>query len=398
MLKRFGIVISLIIIGTVASLNIYAYTQPGQAVSASVPEQNKPEPVRLETITLTAAGDCLMHNTQIASGLQPDGSYRFDSFFTEVKDFIAEGDYSSTNFEAAMAGPASGYTGYPMFNSPDAVARTFKEAGFDLVVSANNHCLDRGCQGALRTLDVLHQAGLDTVGTYKSKADSQSFLIRDIRGVKVGYLAYTYSTNGIPVPAEYSFLVNFMDKDKIIKDIKKLRPQVDILVLVLHWGLEYNPKPSLEQKDQAREYLEAGADVILGSHPHVIQTMEVLNIAGKDKFVIYSMGNFISHQIGQERNSGIVLKMEFIKDFANNQTTLKQVSYTPTFSHSYRANGKLQFRAVPVEKSIEKIIAGQDPYMSSEYLPVLQSVLASTRSQLGENFNSEDSPHKPMGN
>ncbi|MEN6348448.1 MAG: CapA family protein [Syntrophomonas sp.] len=386
MLRRFGIMMLLIVVGSIASLNIYAYTQPVQTVISPVGNNKEIEKTHIETVTLIAAGDCLMHNTQIAAGLQPDGSYRFDHFFTEVQDLIGEGDYSSTNFEAAMAGPASGYTGYPMFNSPDAAAKLFKNAGFDLVVSANNHCLDRGCQGALRTLDVLHQAGLDTVGTYKSQADSKSFLIRDIRGVKVGYLAYTYGTNGIPVPAQYSFLVNFIDKSKIMADIKKLRPQVDILALVLHWGLEYNPQPTPEQKVLAREFFEAGADVILGSHPHVIQTMEVIKVAGQDKFVIYSMGNFVSHQIGQERNSGIVLKMKFKKDFSNNKTTLEEVSYTPTFSQSYRENGKFQFRVVPVEESIAKIKAGQEPHMGSDYLPVLQSVLASTRSQLGSNF------------
>lgn len=387
MLRRILIITVLITIGITASWNLYGYTQPdnlpAQPLAVKLPDVQ----AHSETITLTAAGDCLMHNTQISSGLQADGSYDFSDFFPEVKELIAEGDYSSTNFEAAMAGPESGYTGYPLFNSPDAAADAFKKAGFDLVVSANNHCLDRGARGALRTLDVLRRAGLDTVGTYKSEKESNAYLIKDIKGVKVAYLAYTYGTNGIPVAPRYSFLVNFMDKDEILADIKSLRKKVDIIVLVLHWGLEYNPQPSPEQKIQAKEYLEAGADVILGSHPHVIQTMEVMKVQGKDKFVIYSMGNFISHQIGQERNSGIVLKMKFTKDFAGQKTILDSVSYTPTFSHSYRENGRLKFRVVPVEASIEKIKAGQEPYMSRDYLPVLNSVLAATRSQLGEAFS-----------
>ncbi len=386
MLRRFLIITVLIAIGISASLNLYTYTQPNSALPV-VAETNPVVPDHRETIILTAAGDCLMHNTQISSGLQPDGSYNFDNFFTEVKDLIAEGDYSSTNFEAAMAGPETGYTGYPLFNSPDAAAKTFKDAGFDLVVTANNHCLDRGVKGALRTLDVLRAAGLETVGTYKSAKESEKFLIKDIRGVKVAYLAYTYGTNGIPVAPQYSFLVNFMDKDKILADIKSVRKNADIIVLILHWGLEYHPQPSAEQKLQAKEYLEAGADIILGSHPHVIQTMEVLKVKGKDKFVIYGLGNFISHQIGQERNSGIVLKMKFIKDFAGNTTILDSVSYTPTFSHSYRDNGKLKFRVVPVEAAIEKIKAGQEPHMNREYLPVLESVLADTRGRLGQGFS-----------
>jgi poly-gamma-glutamate synthesis protein (capsule biosynthesis protein) len=392
MLRRFAIVFIFISLGSLASYYIYQATigqqEPAEQCTASPVSKIKNTPTpKKATITLTAAGDCLMHNTQIWSGLQADGSYCFDSFFPEVRELIMEGDYSSINFEAAMAGPDSAYTGYPLFNSPDAMAQTLKEAGFDLVATANNHCLDRGVKGAIRTLKVLEQAGLDTLGTYKSEEDSHTYLIKDIKGVKVAYLAYTYGTNGIPLPDEYSFLINFLDEKEILADIKAVRPQVDVLVLVLHWGLEYNPRPSDMQKRQAYSFLEAGADVILGSHPHVIQTMEKIRIAEKDKFVIYSMGNFISHQIGQERNSGIVLKMKFTKDFSSGNTLLDEVSYTPTFSHSYQEAGKMKFRVVPVEKTIEKIEKGEERILSKNHLPLLQAVLASTRSQLGEGFS-----------
>lgn len=339
----------------------------------------------LQTITLTAAGDCLMHNTQIWSGQQKDGSYSFSTFFPRVQKLIEEGDYSSTNFEAPMAGPQRGYSGYPLFNSPDAAADAFKKAGFDLVVTANNHIMDQGLDGALRTMRVLHQAGLDTVGTNASP-DDQTWLIKDIKGVKVGYLAYSFSTNGIAIPAGHSYFFNYLDKDRVLSDIKTVRPQVDVLILVLHWGLEYNPQPTAEQKAMARQFFEAGADAILGSHPHVIQTMETMKIGGQDKFVIYSMGNFISHQIGQERNSGIVLKLKFTKDLASGKTWLQEASYTPTFSHYYSDNGARKFRVVPVEETISLIKSGKEPYLTAKDLPVLNSVLASTRKQLGEGF------------
>lgn len=336
-----------------------------------------------ETITLTAAGDCLMHNTQIWSGMQQDGSYSFPTFFADVEYLIKQGDYSSTNFEAPMAGAAAGYSGYPIFNSPDAAAEAFANAGFDLIITANNHILDKGFDGALRTMQVLHDSDLDTVGTYLSAEDKQQFLIKDIRNVKVGYLAYSYSTNGMPVPPEHPYFFNFLDPEQILADIEALRPQVDVLVLVLHWGVEYSPQPTNEQKDLARQFLTAGADIILGSHPHVIQSMEVLKINGQDKFVIYSMGNFISHQKGLERNSGIVLKLKLTKDFDSGKTILSEVSYTPTYSHFYEANGKLNFRVVPVEKTIKKIKDGQEPFLTSEQLDDLEAVLLQTQSQLG---------------
>ncbi|MBO8158641.1 MAG: CapA family protein [Thermosyntropha sp.] len=347
----------------------------------------------MQTIVLTATGDCLMHNTQILSGKQADGSYNFDFFFREVEDLINEGDYTSVCFESPVAGSDAGYTGYPLFNSPDEIIYTFKKSGYDLIVTANNHIMDRGYKGALRTMEVIEKAGLDFVGTYKSREDSEKFLIKDIKGVKVGYIAYSYSTNGIPVPEEHAYFFNYIEEDKILSDIEKLRPKVDVLILVLHWGVEYSTKPTEEQRIMARKFLEKGADVILGSHPHVIQPMEVINIDGRDKVIFYSMGNFISHQRGIERNSGIVVKLKFTKDMEKGVTVLDEVSYTPTFSHSYYVDGKIQFRVVPVQKTIENIMTGKEPYLDKSYVPILESVLNQTTSILGPPFYRDKKNH-----
>ena len=346
----------------------------------------EPKAPHLETITLTATGDILMHNTQFWGAQQDDGTYNFNSFFSPVEHLIKAGDYASTNFEAPMAGPESGYSSYPLFNSPDAIAASFKNAGFDLVVTANNHILDRGYKGAIRTLEVLQRASLDTTGCFSSPEKQNSPLIITIRGIKVGYIAYTYGLNGIPLPKNAPYLVNILNPDKVLADISNLRPQVDILVLVLHWGEEYSQQPTDQQKDLAVKFLEAGADVILGSHPHVLNPMEVMNINGKKKFVIYSMGNFISAQNGLERNSGIVLNLKFQKDFDSTSTTLTEVSYVPTYSHSYLSNGKLQYRVVPVLESIQQIKDGTEPFLSTQDLPALEKVLEQTRNLLGMDF------------
>lgn len=339
---------------------------------------------RVEKITLVAAGDILMHNTQIWSGRQADGSYAFD-FFGPVKDLIAEGDYASAGLETVLGGPDGGYTGYPLFNSPDAVADMLKNSGFDLVVTANNHSLDRGAKGAVRTVEVLQGKGLDTTGTYKSP--DKPLLIKEIRGVRVGYLAYTYGTNGIPLPPDQPYLVNLLDKDRVLSDIQALRPQVDILVLALHWGIEYNPKVTKEQQILAREFLQAGTDVILGSHPHVLEPMEVIQDGDKHKVVIYSMGNFIGDQHGLERNSGVILKLQFEKNMESGRTELFDISFIPTFSHGYRDHGKRKFRVVAVEDAIAKVRAGQEPYLQANDLPDLEQVLKQTRSLLGEGFS-----------
>ena len=391
-MKRTVIIISLVLVGLMSSYWIDMSLSDGQQTQIMpvlVAPSNQPEVEEetIETITLAAAGDCLMHNTQIWSGQQPDGSYNFDTFFREVEPIIAAADYSSSNFESPMAGAANGYAGYPVFNSPDEIAGTFKSAGFDMVVTANNHILDRGSKGALRTLEVLAQNGLDTVGVYSNSEKSQEFLIKDLKGIRVGYLGYTYSTNGIPVPADKPYLINFLDHDRILDDIHALRPQVDVLVLVLHWGVEYSPQPTGEQKAWAREFCEAGADIILGSHPHVIQTMEVIPLGDRNCFVIYSMGNFISHQRGLERNSGVILQMELSKNMTDNQTVLNKVEYIPTYSHSYYDGGSQHFRVVPVEATIKKIEQGQELYLGQGDIPTLQAVLNHTRSQLGEGYH-----------
>nr|WP_289710978.1 CapA family protein [Desulfosporosinus nitroreducens] len=373
-----------------------------QSVISSTPIQNskqgadevgelsdatKAKPPVKKTVTLVATGDILMHNTQIASGQQADGSFQFDSFFKPVRSLIEYGDYASTNFEAAMAGGGSGYTGYPKFNSPDEMAATLKEAGYDVVITSNNHILDRGYLGAIRTMGVLRNAGLDIVGTYQSQEEKESFLIKDLDGIRVGYLAYSYGTNGIPVPKEHPYFFNFINKETVLKEINQLRPKVDVLVLVLHWGVEYSLQPTEEQRELARIFLEAGVDVILGSHPHVIQPMEVMKINNQDKFVIYSMGNFIGDQRGVERNSGVILNLNFQKDMSGGQTVLKNVSYTPTYSHSYLDKGRRRFRVVAVEDAIRKVQEGKDPYLKSSDLAVLKQVLAQTQKQLGTPFN-----------
>lgn len=367
---------------------------PGGKLAEPLPEPQQ------ETITLTALGDILMHNTMIWSGEQPGGSYHFN-FFPEVKGLIEQGDYTTTNLETAIAGPATGYTGYPLFNSPDAIAQHLKDYGIDGVVAANNHLLDRGYTGALRTVDILAKAGLDTLGTKKNPEDSGS-LIKEFRGVKVGYLAYTYGTNGITLPKEHSDFINILEKERILNNISALRPQVDVLVLILHWGVEYSPEPTEEQRSLARLFLEAGADAIIGSHPHVIQPVEVINIRGKDKFVAYSLGNFIGDQRGEERNSGVILQLKFLQEkrvvssrasntdpstFETSKTTrLEEVRLIPTYSHSYREKGKQQFRVVPIEETIRKIKANEEQILSSKDLPLLENVLKTTQELLGKDY------------
>lgn len=368
--------------GALATVSSRMYS--GRYIIFSIPEPDQAVVMAdAATINLVATGDILMHNTVIASGLQ-SGGYNFDHLYAPIKHLLTAGDYASVNLECALAGPSSGYTGYPLFNSPDAIAPALKNAGFDLVVTANNHILDRGYQGALRTMDTLRQAGLDTTGTFKTQPERDNYLIKDLRGIKVGYLAYSYSTNGIPVPADKPYFYNFLDKEQIIQDITALRPQVDLVVLILHWGVEYSPYPTASQRQMAHELFEKGADVILGSHPHVIQPMEVMEVNGQDKFVIYSMGNSMGNQNGVERNSGVVLNLQFSKYLTEDKTVLTGINYVPTYIHPYYVGQQRTFRVVPIEETLAAIKAGTEPVFGPEAIPELEKVLAATNQTLNQ--------------
>ncbi len=377
-MRRVSTAISLIVLVVLGTF-LYAYLSKTEGEIHT--NANNPVP-KSETITLLATGDILMHNTVIASG-QESGGFSFDHLFAAIKPLTSDADYSIINLESALAGPETGYTGYPTFNSPDSLAKSIKDAGFDMVTTANNHILDRGYKGAMRTMDVLRQNGLDTIGTYKTQAEKDKFFIKNIRGVKIGFLAYGYDTNGIPLPADKPYFYNLLDEEKILADINALHPQVDVLVLLLHWGVEYSPYPAAQQVKLAQEFLAQGADVIIGGHPHVIEPADIINIGGEKKFVIYSMGNSIGHQRGVERNSGVVIKLGFTKDFNSGLTSLTTYNYTPTFSHSYNQNGQEKFRVIPVPQTIKAIRAGKDPYLKTDSLPLLEQVLNSCQKQLG---------------
>lgn len=350
----------------------------------SSPIKNTDNDINEKHLSLIATGDILMHNTLIWSG-QQQNNYNFDHLFIEIKDIIQSGDYAFTSLESALAGSASGYTGYPLFNSPDQLATSLKNTGFDLISLSNNHILDRGLTGALRTMKVIAENDLKYVGANASLADSNEFLIEDIKGIKVAFLAYTYSTNGIPIPKNYPFLVNMLETQKVIKDIKTVRSKADLVVVIPHWGIEYSLKASAEQKDQASKFFEAGADIIMGSHPHVVQPSEFLKVNNKNKLLAYSMGNFIGDQRGIERNSGVIFKINIKKAVNAKQAEIESFEYIPTYSHRYYDNGKMMLRVVAIEETIKKIEQGKEKYLNSSNLPELKRSLENTRKQLEHN-------------
>ena len=328
-------------------------------------EEEEPEPEPVETFTdirIAAVGDIMVHSTQLTSAYDNEsGTYNFKPVFEDVKQILNAADLTIANLETTTAGPSREYTGYPIFNSPDELIDAIKYAGVDVLSTANNHSLDTGRDGLKRTVSVIREKGLDSVGTYDENSDGR-VLIKDVDGIKIAILSYTESTNGLG--AQYTkedldSMLNMMEEEKIMSDIREAKSLgADLIITYMHWGQEYMPEPNEKQVQLAHRMAEEGADIILGSHPHVIQKSEFIETNGRQSFVIYSMGNFVSNQrietLGSEYENtedGVIVNLDIRKSDLTGETTIQNVEYVPTWvlRHMEQGNSKYTYRILPIE-------------------------------------------------
>lgn len=316
-------------------------------------------------VTIAATGDIMFHSPQIKGAYNPETKeYDFRPSFEYVKKYIEKADLAIGNFETVTAGEKYGYKGYPTFNSPKSAVTALKYAGFDILVTANNHCLDKGKEGIINTIDNILEHGMLNVGTYKEPTDE--ILVQDINGIKAAILSYTYGCNGLEsllTPEELEYMVNIIHEDRIKADIEKAdEAQADITIVFIHWGNEYVREPSKYQVELADKMIEWGADIILGSHPHVVQRSEIREHNGENKFIIYSMGNFISNQRRETLSienkkyteDGIIVELTLEKDFSLGKTTIKDINYIPTWVYRYNESGVQKHVILPTVEYIEQ--------------------------------------------
>ncbi|MDR6224289.1 CapA family protein [Desmospora profundinema] len=314
-----------------------------EAPSAADQPESKPKP---QQVRVAAVGDIMMHNTQITAGKQPDGGYHFTPFFQEVAPFLKDADVTIGNLETTL--PGEPYTGYPLFRSPGALADALREAGFHLMTTANNHTMDAGPQGVRDTYHQLKKSGLQPVGSAPSPEEQGPVFIEK-NGITLSFAAYTYGTNGLPVPADQPYLVNVIDLEQIRKDIKYSREQgADWITVLLHFGQEYQREPNQEQRALVQQILDHGADAVLGSHPHVLQPMKRIDHPEGAKFVVYSLGNFISDQLAPHTNDGMILYLDLIRDKPDGPVRLEGASFIPTMVHKYPSKGERRFVVLPL--------------------------------------------------
>ncbi|MBK3494800.1 CapA family protein [Viridibacillus sp. YIM B01967] len=280
-------------------------------------DEKKPEKVEQKApvtkdkkISVAMIGDVLLHEQLL--------HYKdYSPSFAAVEDDLQSYDFLLANQESMPVGKAFGLSGYPKFASPDYIVRDLKEAGVDFLTVANNHTLDHGEKGVLAALKNIESYGLPYVGAYKSAKDQQKMRIVDVKGIKIGILAYTYGTNGNETPPGKEYLVNRIDLNVIQKDIKEIRPNCDVVIVNMHWGIEYQSKPNAKQKQMAKAISNAGADIIFGNHPHVLQPYEnIVANDGRKTHVFYSLGNFFAAQQDKLTYVGGIASLEVVKDAA----------------------------------------------------------------------------------
>ena len=249
-------------------------------------------------IDLLMVGDVLLHDNVQNSGKLSDGTYNYDHLFANVKEDIEAADIAIVNQEVILGGTELGLSGYPAFNGPYEVADAIVDAGFDVVLHATNHTLDKGKKGLLNCMNYWEEnyEKVAVLGVFDSQDSYENDIyIYEEDGLKIAILNYTYGTNGIPLPSDMPYAVALLDKEKVIADLVKANEAADFTVVCPHWGTEYQHKQSEEQEDWANLFLEYGADLVIGTHPHYIQPVEMLTREnGEEMLVYYSLGNFIN--------------------------------------------------------------------------------------------------------
>jgi poly-gamma-glutamate capsule biosynthesis protein CapA/YwtB (metallophosphatase superfamily) len=305
--------------------------------------------------TLTAVGDILIHGL-VYNAAKTKNGYDFTPMFSKVKPYLESADLTIANQETMIGGQEMGLSTYPRFNSPYELASALQDSGVDIVSIANNHSIDRGEQAILNATAFYNKIGLPYTGAYHSEEDSQTIRTIKRNGITFSFLAYTYGTNGIPVPKGKPYLVNLLDLSKISNEIKLAKQLSDVVVVSLHFGNEYQRMPSDEQKQIAKDVVNFGADIILGHHPHVLQPMEWIETENGNKgFVAYSLGNFLSSQKSIYREIGGILTLTVHKEVSNGETRITVDQ--PTFLSTYVSRAH-RYKVVPLEEASQYGLTG----------------------------------------
>lgn len=322
------------------------------------------------SITISVVGDLMCHSPQFQYAHVEGDSFDFTPTFSEVKKYFDSSDFVFGNLETVTAGNQMRYSGYPYFNSPDDYIKSLKKVGFNFLFTSNNHCLDRGETGILRTLEQLKENQIASTGTFSSQKDRDSIRVVSANGIRFAVVSYTYGMNGNYLPKGKNYLVNRISDSLLVRDIQKAKSDsVDFILVYYHFGEEYQREPNRYQKAVVQTAIDAGADIILASHPHVLQPIQYFQKDSINRssgrldsgFIAYSLGNFFSNQQWRYSDAGVILQFQITKDLVSKALHLENISCIPTWVFKGKIEGKREFRILPYTTSTDKY-----PYLSQK--------------------------------
>jgi len=370
---------------------------------ADIPEAAAQPPVRL---LISSVGDVMVHQSQITAQYDnASDTYDFHNNFKYVKKYIEGADLALCNLETTFGGKP--YAGYPLFSAPDALAPALKDTGFDVVITANNHLLDRGVSGLKGTIEVLRANGLTPLGS-RTSPDEPQYVILDVKGVKIGILAYTYATasssggllvNGSAISAAAEGLVNYFRYSHLDDDLAAIKGTADearsagadIIIVYYHWGEEYQLRSNERQRYIAgKTVADIGADMIFASHPHTPQEVGFItnSVTGRQVPVFFSMGNFISNQRTETLSApnvryteiGVIARVELDFDIENREILSLSAKAVPTWVDKYKAGGRDIYAIIPLDDEMD----GNETLAASGHLSRARKALEDARGVLGE--------------
>ncbi|WP_246834121.1 CapA family protein [Leptospira bourretii] len=323
-------------------------------------------------VRIKVVGDLMCHNSQISSYyLSKTKEYDSSSSFEFVSNSLQDADLTLGNLETTIANDPNEFTGYPRFGSPIGYLTGIKNAGFDILSTANNHSADKGAFGIDYTIDSVNQMGMVPIGTFKSHSDylnRKDFFI-EVNGIKIAIYNYTYSTNGIPVKNDR--IVRLLSEKQIREDVSFAKENgIHFVILWYHYGTEYEEKPDKSQTKWVQIGFEAGADIIIGGHPHVVQRIDHFQEEknGEDRLVAYSLGNFLSAQNRENTDGGIILSFS-LEINSQKEKQIKNVSTEPVwvYPHGYKIIPIVKYaqKEIPIKlpKHSEKKMFGYEAHL-----------------------------------
>lgn len=335
-----------------------ATEQPEQPKDSEQPEdlEESEEPTlpKEQIVTLMAVGDNLLHQKVIDSGKLANGNYNYDHLFSRLSEEIKAADIAVINQETILGTKKLGYSGYPRFCSPTAVGRAIAKVGFDIVLHANNHTLDKGVDGITTTLKYWSRFDQITpIGIHNSKEKAEEITYYEKNGITFALFNVTYGLNGNALPESKIYLVDCMNKTKLKKQISEARKKADFIIVFPHWGAEYVYKANAYQKEYAKFFADLGVDLIIGSHPHVLQPVEwIEGKNGHKTLIYYSLGNYISSMDYTDRMLGGMANITIVKK--DDKTYIKSASITPIVTH-YERGGTYNFTVYKLSDYTQKL-------------------------------------------